>query len=248
MKLTNRTVLITGGATGIGFALARQLVARHNQVIICGRSQSSLEKAREQLASIETVQCDINRCEDLNRLVSFLSAKYPQLDTLVNNAGIQQSMNFCSNTVTDQAINNEINTNLTAHITITQRLLPLLSANQNATIIFTGSALGLVPKFSAPVYSAAKAGIHNFVQSLRHQCKQARINVIEIFPDVVKTAMTSSRNETSLMDADDFAANVIHQLSKGRKHIFVGRTKILDLLNRWMPEMALKIVNKNAGG
>ncbi|MCP4271691.1 MAG: SDR family NAD(P)-dependent oxidoreductase, partial [Gammaproteobacteria bacterium] len=84
MELTNRTILITGGASGIGFALAKQLVGNGNKVIVCGRSQDKLNKVKEHLPALETIRCDINKPHDLNELVSLLAGRYPQLDTLIN--------------------------------------------------------------------------------------------------------------------------------------------------------------------
>ncbi len=183
MELTSRTILITGGATGIGYALARQLINNHNRVIICGRNQAKLDLAKTQLPEVETIPCDINSSHDLNKLVSFVSSKYSSLDTLVNNAGVQRQMDISSGEVTDQEIFDEINTNLSAQISITQRLYPILSANRNPMIIFTGSALGIVPKYEVPVYSAAKAGLHNFIQSLRYQSNRDGFCIFEIFPE-----------------------------------------------------------------
>ncbi len=158
MELTSRTVLITGGATGIGYALAKQFVANQNRVIICGRSQEKLDLAKLVLPSIETIRCDIN------------------------------------------------------------------CANECPAIIFTGSALGIVPKYEVPVYSAAKAGIHSFVQSLRHQSKQDGVRVHEIFPEVVITPMTRHRKNESMMDPDEFATTVIKQLVADNQNIYIGRT------------------------
>lgn len=244
MKFTNRTILITGGATGIGFSLAKQLVSKNNKVIVCGRNQGNLNKAKQQLSALETIRCDINDSGDLNDLASYLSAKYPQLDTLINNAGIQQQIDLTSGQINDQTVVREIDTNLTAHINITHRLYSLLSANKRPIIVFTGSALALVPKYTAPFYSAAKAGLHNYVQSLRHQTLKDDFRIIEIFPDVVETPMTQERVEENKMGSDDFATQVVAQLEMNKMNIFTGRTKLLNILNRFMPTLALKAINK----
>jgi short-subunit dehydrogenase involved in D-alanine esterification of teichoic acids len=244
MELTNRTVLITGGASGIGYALARQFVAKGSRVIICGRNQSRLDFARAELPALDTFRCDINIADDLNRLVSFLSARYPDLDTLINNAGIQQQLDLTRNQITDQEIEAEINTNLTSHINITLRLYSLISANRNPVIVFTGSALGIVPKYEVPVYSAAKAGLHSFAQSLRYQSRQDNLQIFEIIPEVVDTPMTRHRKNESKMDPGTFALVVIRQLSADNQDIYIGRTKNLSLLNRIAPNLALKLMNK----
>ncbi len=243
MELTNRTILITGGASGIGFAMAKQLVANGNKVIVCGRNQDKLDKAKQQLPVLATIRCDINNPSNLNDLASFLSGKYPQLDTLINNAGIQQQLYLTSDQATDQAVMHEISTNLTSHISITHRLYSLLSSNRNPAIVFVGSALAIVPKYNEPIYSAAKAGLHNFVLSLRYQAKQDNVQIIEIFPDVIDTPMTHHRNNEAKMDADVFVSQVLKQLGRGNKEIFIGRTKVLNLLHRVAPALALIAIN-----
>ena len=246
MELTNRTILITGGASGIGYAMARQLDARNNRVIVCGRNQHKLDKAKQELPGLETVRCDINNPDDLNDLSSFLSVKYPQLDTLINNAGIQQQLNLTSNQVTDQAVMHEIGTNLTSHIGITHRLYSLLSSNRNPAIVFIGSACAIAPKYNAPIYSAAKAGLHNFVQSLRHQAEQDDVQVIEVIPDVVNTPMTHHRHNEAKMDADIFASQVLKQLVTGNREILIGRARALRLLHKIAPALALMAINKTS--
>jgi len=243
MQLQNRTILVTGGASGIGLALARRLVAG-NRVIVCGRNRDKLERIGAEIPSIETFRCDINDANDLNDLVSFLGTKYLDLDTLINNAGIQQQLDLTGDEVTNLDVAREIDTNLTAQIIVTRRLYPLLSANEKSVIVFTGSALGLVPKFDVPVYSAAKAGLHSFVQSLRHQAGMDGVDVHEIFPEIVRTPMTEHRFDENLMDADVFADEVLRQLRQGKRDIFVGRTGKLYLLNRLLPGMALRVMNK----
>ncbi len=244
MELSNRIILITGGTSGIGYALAKQFIANSNQVIVCGRSQEKLNRVKAELPSVDTIRCDINSADDLNKLVSFLTCKYPGLDTLINNAGIQQQLNLTGNEVTDLEVTNEIGTNLTSHISITLHLYPLLSANSHPAIVFTSSALGIVPKYEVPIYSAAKAGIHSFVQSLRHQAKQESVQVFEIFPELVDTPMTQHRKNESKMDSDTFASAVMKQLADDVEEIYVGRAKILNLLNRIAPSLAISLINK----
>lgn len=244
MQLSNRTVLITGGSSGIGFALARQLVARENTVIICGRNQQKLDQVKEQLPEIEIVRCDINTPGDLDNLASFLAGKYPGLDILINNAGIQQELDLTNGQSIDHAVEMEINTNLSSQINITHRLYPLLSANTSSAVVFIGSALAFVPKYSVPIYSAAKSGLHSFVQSLRHQAADDGVQVIEIFPDVVDTQMTKHRRNEKRMNADAFVTQAISKLTGGSQEVFIGRTTVLKLLQRFAPALALKAVNK----
>ncbi len=243
MKLSQRTVLITGGSSGIGLALAEKLAAQDNQVIICGRNQNKLELAQAREPGLEIVQCDITVENDLRQLVSFLAARYPNLDLLINNAGIQQELDLTSDTITNEVITNEINTNLTGQINVTLRLYPLLTANQDASIVFLGSALGLVPKYTVPIYSAAKAGLHSFVNSLREQVARDGVQVVEVFPDVIETPMTRHRIDEAKMCADDFAENVIKHLLNDADEIYMGRTRMLGIFNRASPTLAAHLIN-----
>ncbi len=243
MKLTHRTVLITGGSSGIGLALAEKLAAQDNQVIICGRDQNKLELAQSQVPDLEIVQCDITEENDLRQLVSFLAARYPSIDLLVNNAGIQQELDLTSGSITNEVITDEINTNMTGQIIITLRLYPLLTANQDASIVFLGSALGLVPKYDVPIYSAAKAGLHSFVNSLREQVARDGVQVVEVFPDVIETPMTQHRINEAKMSADNFAENVIKHLLKDADEIYTGRTRMLEIFNRVSPTLAAHLIN-----
>lgn len=244
MKLTNKTILITGGATGIGFALAKRLIDLRNQVIICGRNRDKLYNAKQALPDLITIDCDINSSQDINAMVSLLTARHSRLDMLINNAGIQQEIDLTCGKHADRDIEHEINTNLTAHINLTSRLYALISSNEKPAIIFIGSALGIVPKFNVPVYSAAKAGLHSFVQSLRYQAGKDQIQVCEIFPEVVETPMTRHRVNELKMDPDTFANQALKQLAQGKQNIFTGRTYLLQLLSRIHPGLAISAINK----
>lgn len=244
MEITNRTVLITGGSTGIGFALAEAFIEKSNQVIICGRSEEKLLRAKLQLPSVETIRCDITNNNDLNNLVSVLSSKFPELNTLINNAGMQTKLDFTISPGSSEVISLEIATNLTAQVDITHRLYPLLSANRSPAIVFIGSALGLVPKYEAPVYSATKAGIHSLVQSLRQQSTKEGVAVFEVFPEVVNTPMAEHRANEMMMAPESLAKQVLSQLEGGTQDIYIGRTRALSILHRIMPGMARALVNK----
>ena len=160
MKLSGHTILITGGASGIGYALAKSFIQQNNTVIICGRNTEKLDAAKQRLPQLITISCDITRHDELSELQAQLSVRFPELDMLINNAGIQHSLEFAAMEIDERLIQDEINTNFTAQVLLTNRLLPLLTTNKPGTIVFTGSALGQVAKHSAPIYCATKAAIH----------------------------------------------------------------------------------------
>jgi short-subunit dehydrogenase involved in D-alanine esterification of teichoic acids len=244
MNPENNTVLITGGASGIGLALAGQFLKQNNCVIICGRDGEKLEAAKQRLPQLITMQCDITRAQELAELQAQVTARYPQLNILVNNAGIQIPMDFSRCDVGEALIEQEIQTNLIAHVKLTNRLLSLLTGQKDAAIVFISSALARVPKHSVPVYSATKAGIHSFAQSLRFQLRGSRAKVIEVVPDLVATAMTAGRQDSHKMTPQDLAKTVTRGLVRDEEEILIGRTRLLFSLHRWMPSVADAVINK----
>jgi short-subunit dehydrogenase involved in D-alanine esterification of teichoic acids len=243
MKLANNTVLITGGASGIGLALAAAFAETGNEIIVCGRDEEKLRRAENLLPSLATIRCDLTDAGDLDDLQSRLARDFPHLNLLINNAGIQTPMDFARIRVDEGLIERELQTNLAAHIKITGRLLPLLSAQQESAVVFIGSALGRVPKYSAPVYSAAKAGIHGFANCLRHQLAGSSTRVVEVVPDVVDTAMTSDRAATGKIRPEQLACRVMTGLARDQEQITIGRTALLLAINRFSPALANSLVN-----
>src|SRR5690625_2659964 len=143
MQVTNNTILITGGGSGIGLALVKQFVKLNNHVIIIGRNQKKLEQVKKHFPTVTTYRCDLNVKNDIDLLVEQLYEKHPNLNLLINNAGIQYNYDF--NELTDQqkAIEDEIAINFTAPVIITNKLLPLLKKQPYAAIINISSGLGL---------------------------------------------------------------------------------------------------------
>jgi short-subunit dehydrogenase involved in D-alanine esterification of teichoic acids len=244
MNISNNTVLITGGASGIGFALAKAFIESGNKVIICGRDKNKLKKAKHLLPGISTFVCDITNKNDLTELQSQISSRFPELNILVNNAGIQVPIDFNYNQVDETLIDVEIDTNFSSQVRLTNRLLPVLSSQKDAAILFVSSALSRVPKASSPVYCATKAAIHSFTQSLRMQMADSNINVIEVVPDLVETDMTLDRKSVKKMQPKALAKTVINKLKYDTDEILVGRTRLLYGLHRFVPAVAIAIINK----
>ena len=226
MNLTSNTILITGGATGIGFALARALAEQGNTVIICGRSAAALCQAKDTLPALITQVCDITDPASRRALVDWLRAHHPHCNVLINNAGVQRHRDF---TGTDAAVDldQEIAINLTAPIHLIAELLPLLKQQAHAAIINVSSGLAFSPMADVPVYCASKAALHSFTLSLRHQLKQSTVRVIEIAPPIVDTGLgggtrsagTATRN---MMSAEQFATEAITQLEAGKDEVLIG--------------------------
>ena len=226
MNLTTNTVLITGGASGIGFALARQLSERGNRVIICGRSDKALEKAKAEVPTLVTRVCDVADPDSRRAMLAWLNTAHPDLNVVVNNAGVQYRRNF-TEAAALQDLDQEVSINFTAPIHLIGEVLPLLRQQPQAVVVNVSSGLAFAPMADVPVYCATKAAIHSFTLSLRHQLKATAIRVVEMVPPIVDTGLgsgTRSKGTSSqhMMSADDFATEALAQLENDQVEILVG--------------------------
>jgi uncharacterized oxidoreductase len=187
MKFTNQTVLITGGASGIGLALAKRFIARGNTVIVCGRDQEKLDAAARDVPGLKTMRADVAEPADRARLAETIRRDFPALSVLVNNAGIQNQPPPLAEPQDWPALQTELTINLSAPIHLSMLLIPHLLTRPDAAIINVTSGLAYVPISRMPVYCATKAGLHSFTQSLRHQMKGTSVTVIELAPPAVNT-------------------------------------------------------------
>ncbi|CAD7376272.1 SDR family oxidoreductase [Xanthomonas arboricola] len=226
MKLTHNTILITGGATGIGLALARRFVADGNQVIICGRTASSLAQAKAEVPGVITRVCDVADPTSRDALTQWLQDEHPTLNAIVNNAGIQVHRDFTAAPGMD-TLEQEVAINLTAPIHLISRLLPLLQRQPSAYIINVSSGLAFSPMADVPVYCATKAAIHSFTLSLRHQLRDTRVRVIEIAPPIVDTGLGGNKrsggvSNNMMVSAEEFVDQAFVQLEAGKDEVLVG--------------------------
>lgn len=189
MAFENGTVLITGGATGIGFAMAEYLTQRGNDVIVCGRRLDKLEQAKAKIPSLHTVVCDVASAIDREKLVGIVREEYPALNFLINNAGVQRCIDLTKGVDELWKGEDEIEINLRAPIYLSAMFLPLLAHKKDAAILNVSSGLGFVSDRypEMPVYSAVKAGLHAFTKAQRVQLQPLGIRVMEIIPPMVST-------------------------------------------------------------
>ena len=195
VELSGNCVLITGGATGIGFCLAEELLGRGNEVIICGRREDRLREARRRHRRLITYVCDVTSEIARKALVGWATSEFPELNILVNNAGIRIPADFARGGQSAADIVSEIDVNLIAPIALSALLIPHLKKKDRAAIINVSSGLAFVPLASVPVYSATKAGLHSFTLSLRHQLRKSNVRVIEIIPPTVDTELNRARHD-----------------------------------------------------
>jgi uncharacterized oxidoreductase len=189
MQLSGNTVLITGGGSGIGLAMAEAFVQAGSKVAICGRRDKRLAEVRARHPEINARRCDVASDEDRRQLLAWAEAAVPGLNVLVNNAGIQRDVDFTQGIADFLSGDNEIRINLEAPIMLSGLFVPLLAKNQGAAIINVSSGLGFVPAARMPVYSATKAGMHAYSMALRHQLSIVGIKVFEVIPPAVDTEL-----------------------------------------------------------
>lgn len=244
MELSGQTVLITGGASGIGLALTERFVRNGNKVIIIGRNADKLEQLKIKYPGLTVYRCDLAVREQLNDLVRRLSDDHPDLNVIINNAGIQHNYSFIDGPDFSDRVSEEITVNLTSPIELLSRLIPLLMPHKEAAIVNVSSGLGLVPKQSAPVYCATKAGLHIFTKALRYQLENTNIKVFEIIPPIVDTDMTRGRGRNKI-SPDQLVVQFLAHFRSNRLVVPIGKVKLLLHIQRWWPTLADKILKNS---
>jgi len=230
MKMNNNTILITGGATGIGFAMAKYFHQRGNTVIICGRREEKLAQAAGALPGIHTVKCDVTKSTDRRELLAFIQKNFPTINILINNAGIQRDIDLTQGVTDLENGEDEINVDLAAPIHLSGLFTPLLAKKENATIVNVSSGLAFMVERAArtPVYCAVKAGLHAFSIAQRIQLAPLGIRVIELIPPMVESELNPEsrrkRNMVSspnMMKADEFAEKALTKMEQNEDEIRV---------------------------
>lgn len=221
MKLSNNKILITGGASGIGLGLTERFIQENNIVIICGRRETSLKEVAEKFPTVITKVCDLTNETERIGLYNWISENHPDLNVLVNNAGIQNWMNISDDDFYKKA-NDEIISNVLAPIHLTTLFTNLKSLN---TIINVTSGLAFVPFSKVPVYCGTKAFMRSFTLSLRHQLKSQGIEVIEMIPPALNTDLGAKGIHDEYPAVSDFVKSVFWQLQDGKTELTFGTSE-----------------------
>nr|WP_119084679.1 SDR family NAD(P)-dependent oxidoreductase [Altererythrobacter sp. B11] len=188
MKLTGNTILVTGGGSGIGQALAWQFHDRGNRVIVAGRTQASLDRTMEGRDGMDSIVLDVAEDASVEACAERLARDYPDLNVVIHAAGIMERAELGSGG--DMAVAERVvNINLLGTMRVAEALAPQLAGKPGAVFCTMSSGLAFAPLPSTPAYSASKAGVHNYTLSLRHRLKGA-VEVIEIAPPAVRTGLT----------------------------------------------------------
>ncbi len=248
MELNKSTLLITGGTSGIGLELAKQLLAKGAEVIITGRSKNKLDEAKTSLPNVHTLQSDVSDPNAIKQLYEEVVKQFPQLNIIINNAGIMRNLNVEDADVNVENIALEIDTNLSGTIRMVQQFLPHLKTKPSAAIINVSSGLAFIPFPLSPVYSATKAGIHSYTQILRIQLKNTNIKVFELAPPGTDTplmdAFANNMDGASNMKVDKMVSIAIAGIAKDKLEIKPGISKVLKAMSRIAPGFFLNVMNK----
>lgn len=230
MNLTNNKILITGGGSGIGLALAERFAHNGNTVIICGRRADALQEAAQRVPGLITMVCDLSSENERIALRDRVAGEHPDLNVLVNNAGIQQWMKVDDDDFYARA-KAELAINIEAPVHLAQLFMAL---PQLKTIMNVSSGLAFSPLAKTPVYSATKAFIRSFTLSLRHLLKERGIEVIEIIPPALNTDLGGKGLHDQAPPVSAFLDAIFPQLEAGRDEVAFAFSE--DRLNAW-PEL-----------
>lgn len=213
MEVSDNTILITGGGSGIGRGLAEAFHASGNKVIIAGRGKEVLEEAASANPGMETVTFDISDRAGIDKFAFEITSQYPDLNVLINNAGIMRREKLIEQQPDLADAEAIVSTNLLGPIHLTAALLPHLLGKSKSVVMNVSSGLAFVPLAITPTYSATKAAIHSYTQSLRYQLQGTGVQVIELPPPYVATDLMDGRTDPRAMPLDAFIAEVMEILT-----------------------------------
>lgn len=230
MKTTGNTVLITGGTSGIGRALAEALHDRGNTVIVTGRRQALLQQIVAARPGMVGLPRDLNDPTSLQQVAAIVRERFPTLNVLVANAGISRPEDMMAPDWNAAGAETIVATNILGVLRVIAAFLPLLKQRRNATVMATSSALAFVPRADFPTYCASKAFLHSWLTSLRHQLRAVPIEVLELSPPYVRTELTGAQqaSDPRAMALDAYVAQVLDLLDQGnhpRGEILLDRDK-----------------------
>ncbi len=243
MEPAGKTVLITGGGSGIGLQIARELVSAGSKVIICGRTLARLEDAREQVPSLAIAQCDVADREQIQALRERCDSEFGGIDVLVNNAGVFGMFDIADSAVSLETQLAEVDIDFNGPLRMVHYFLPGLLNKPESAIVNVSSGLASVPYVAAPVYCATKAGIHSWTRSLRKQLEQTNVKVFELMPPLVETEMVEAV-DLSKISPEKLAEAFIKGFKRDRLQITPGQSSQLSKMSRFAPGLIFRLVKQ----
>jgi uncharacterized oxidoreductase len=224
MNLTNKTILITGGGSGIGYAIATLLKEAGNKLILVGRNADKIRKAGEALGAVAIV-CDLSQETEVNALALRIRQDYPTLSVLINNAGQAFVYKLGEGANAYAKASQEFKVNYFGPLLLTEQLLPVLTQQPEAAVINITSNVSFHPLVILPTYSDSKAALHSHTVALRHGlAKNSAVKVFEVMPSLVDTEATKDMGGAAGMSAHELARHVLAGVQNDQYEIYVGDT------------------------
>jgi uncharacterized oxidoreductase len=249
MNKSQQIVLITGGSSGIGLALAKKFMENDNTVIITGRNLQKLEAVQRDFPQIHIFQSDVTDDADVIKLANDIQEKFGGIAILINNAGIMNLVNAGNEENDLQKQMQEIEINYNSPIRLLHYFLPQLKKSKNAALVNVSSGLAYVPFAQAPTYSGTKSALHFWTQGIRPQLRPHNIKVVELLPPVVDTPLAhgadiAEDDNLKPMPPEKLADIFWKDFTNGKEEITPGISKQLKLMSRLAPKFIFKQLNK----
>ena len=245
MDLKNSTILITGGTSGIGLELVKQLTQQGSTIIVTGRKQEALNDTKRRFPKIHVFQSDVSDPQDIERLYMEVTQQFPDLNMIINNAGEMRLLDVQDAGMDLENITREIDINLVGTIWMVHQFLPHLMSRPSAAIVNVSSAIAFMPYSTAPVYSASKAGVHAYSLALRLQLNKTNVKVFELVPPGVNTNLQNDwvlpPNPGQMMDVDKLVSVAIKGLLNDRPEIKPLLVNVIKFLSRLLPNQLIKM-------
>jgi uncharacterized oxidoreductase len=240
MDLTGNTILITGGSSGIGMALAERFIRLGNEVVITGRRAAALESFAAKHPAVHVKVSDAGNAASRIELAAWAAREFPRLNVLINNAGIQRRVDL-QRSEPWEATAEELEINLSAPIHLSALFIPQLQQQPQAQLMNVSSGLAFVPLAHLPIYCASKAALHSFTLSLREQLKSSSIRVTEIIPPAVKTNLGGAHDFGE--ELADYADSVLEQLARGVAETTFGMSARASQMSRADADLTFQRMN-----
>ncbi|AOZ92927.1 SDR family oxidoreductase [Paenibacillus crassostreae] len=251
MKLSNRTIVVTGGTSGIGLAFALELLNRGSKVIVIGRNQATLDQVTNKHKGLIGLQGDVSNANSVREMAAFIRDRYPEVSILFNSAGIMRAFELMDENLDLERTTAEVETNLTGTIWMTEALLPQLAQQNEAMIVTVSSGLSYVTSPVHPVYSATKAGVHMFTDALRVQLKKSKknIHVMELVPPLVAETNLAPDKQSGggipNMTLDTLVKHGIRGIEQNKKRVVPGFSKFLRFAGKYFPDVLSNAMARN---
>lgn len=244
MELKNSTILITGGTSGIGLEFVKQLTEQGANIIVTGRNLEALNKTKTHYPKVHTFQSDVSNHHDIEQLYKDVIQQFPELNIIINNAGLMRLIDLQDTSLDLENLNREIATNLSGTIQMVHQFLPHLTTKESAAIVNVSSGIAFMPYSAAPVYSATKAGIRAYTQALRLQLEDTNVKVFEMIPPGVNTNLQNDwehqPNPGMMMSVDKMVAIAIKGLLKDKSEFKPLLIRVIKVASRLVPNLLLK--------